>query len=311
MNKKEYILKAQDKKRAMGVLFYVFMVAPAIILYLIIIAYPICFSIFLGFTDYDFKPGQVMKFIGFDNYIKMFNDSRFWIGFKNNLIVVAVSILGQIPLGFILAYLLFRKFVRFQGFFQAMVFLPQVISTIIIGILWRNFFGVRGAATQLVGIILKDSRFRFTWFMNRNTAMLPVGIALLWIYTGFYMLVFLASLQSLNKSMIEAAQIDGANERQVFFRIIIPCLSGVIILNSILAIAGSLKGFDLIFALAPNDGLGIANYNLVLPTYMYHYAFRSRHYAFGSAISNFIVLLSVVLIMVTVIIGKLANKEKY
>lgn len=288
------VLRANGKE--FGV--YALLVAPALLIYIAVIAYPVIFSGILGFTSYNFRPGEEFTFIGFQQYARMLSDPRFWIGFRNNLIVVAVSVFGQIPLGFVLAYLLYRRYVRYQHFFQAMVFLPQAISLIVVGILWRNMFGVQGALTEIVSRILGDPSFRFTWFRYPETAMFPVAIALLWIYVGFYLIVFLANLQTIEKSVIESAQIDGANEPQIFLRIVTPAMAGVILVNTILAISGSFKGFDLIFALAPNEGMGLANYNLVLPTYMYHYAFSSQHYAFGSAISNVIVLLSVAMIIV-------------
>jgi len=290
--------------------FYAYMVAPALLLFTVVIAYPIVFSMMLGFTEYNFGPTETFSFSGLVQYERIFNDAKFWTGFKNNMIVVAVSVFGQIPLGFALAYLLYRRTVRHSHFFQAMVFLPQAISTVVVGILWRNMFGVRGAATAIAGWITGDPGFRFEWFLNPNTAMAPVAIALLWVYTGFYMLVFLANMQRLDSGLIESAQIDGASELQVFLRIIVPNMIGVIVVNSVLAISGSLKGFDLIFALAPNDGMGVANYNLVLPTYMYHYAFKTSEYAFGSAISNIIVLISIGLIVVANVVGRRVDPHR-
>ncbi len=297
------------KSSAKNRIFYIFMVSPALILFILIIAGPVLYSLGLGFTNYNFRPNQIAEFVGFDQYKKMFSDPKFWISLKNNMIVVAISIFGQIPLGFALAYLLYRKYVRFQRFFQAMVFLPQVISTVIVGILWRNFFGIRGAATAFMRFVTDNPKFNFTWFLNPNTAMIPYAIACLWIYTGFYMIVFLANLQKLDPQVIEAAQIDGAGEWSIFLKIIVPSLAGVILINCILAISGSLKGFDLIFALAPNDGMGVANSNLLLPTYMYHYAFKSSKYAFGSAISTTIVFISIGLIMVARSFGKYLNRN--
>lgn len=283
------------------------MVAPALLFFIIIIAGPIVFSLGLSFTNYDFKPNQIIEFIGLDQYIRIFQDNKFWVGLQNNLIVVAVSVFGQIPLGLILAYLLFRGQVRFTAFFQAMVFLPQVISTVVVGILFRNFFGIRGAGTAIARVLVEDPKFNFTWFLQRETAMVPIAIALLWIYTGYFMLVFLANMQKMDKGVLEAASIDGANEFMIFFRIMVPAMAGVILVNAILAISGSLKGFDMFFALAPNDGQGLGNANLVLPTYMYHYAFRPQKYAFGSAISVIIVTISIVFIMISNYVGKKLN----
>ena len=91
---------------------------------------------------------------------------------------------------------------------------------------------------------MNNPKFNFTWFLDRETAMIPIAIALLWVYTGYFMLVFLANMQKMDKGILEAASIDGANEFNIFLKIMVPSLAGVILINCILAIAGSLKGFD-------------------------------------------------------------------
>ena len=123
------------------------------------------------------------------------------------------------------------------------------------------------------------------------------------------MIIFLANLQKMNTNMIEAAKIDGATEPQIFFRVIVPLLSGTILVSTVLAIAGSLRGFDLIFAMT-TQGLQ-RNNAMVLPIFMYQTAFQDysnqMRFAFGSAISNGIVFISVVLILFSNFIGKKLN----
>jgi len=280
------------------------MVAPCMVLYLAIIAGPILASLGIAFTNNDFRPNQEWGFIGFDNFKVIFSDPVFWLGFKNNMLVVALSVFGQIPLGLLLAYFLFRNMVKAPGFYQAMVFMPQVISTVVIGRIFQSFFDIRGAATGLVRLITNDPKFTFRWFLEPGQAMIPILIGMLFIYTGFYMLMFLANMQKLDGGIVEAASIDGATEMQIFARIIAPALSGIIIINSILAIAGSLKSFDLIYAMAPNDGKGLGNNNIVLATYMYHRGFKAYKMAFGSAVSVIIVSISLVLIAISNWAGK-------
>ena len=120
------------------------------------------------------------------------------------------------------------------------------------------------------------------------------------------MIIFLANLQKVDKSILEGAKMDGASEWQIFAKIILPLLSGAIIVSSILAIAGSLKGFDLIFAMT-SQGLQ-RNNAMVLPIFMYQVAFQDYsnpvRFAFGAALSNTIVLISVALIVLSNFIGK-------
>jgi ABC-type sugar transport system permease subunit len=275
-------------------LTYIGFVFPALAIYLLIIAFPIISSVGLSFTDYNVYKNTAI-WTGLENYIKVFKDPVFWFSMKNNFFVIFVSVFGQIPLGFGLAYLIYRKLVKHSGFFQAMVFLPTVISTIIIGILWSKMFSPIGLITGIVQKITNNPNYAFTIMLDKQLAMLPIGFVLLWMYTGTYLIIFLANLQNVDPNMIEAAQIDGATEGQIFRKIIVPQLYGVIAVTAILAISGSLKSFDLIFAMT---GGGPAYYTNLLSIYMYNYAFVNYNYGVGSAISTIMVIISIILVII-------------
>ncbi len=300
-------------------------VLPGLLIYLFIIAYPICYSVYLSFSNYNPNSTEPASFVGFSNYIKVLtmnaglvdssnNIPEFWHAFKNNMIVVVVSVFGQIPIGFILAFILYRKQVKCANFFQAMVFLPQFLSTIVIGIMWRMLFMVDGPVSRIMQKLQGDPSVQFSMMMDPNKCMIPIGIALIWMYTGFYMIIFLANLQKINDSMFEAAKIDGASEVNIFFKITIPLLAPSILTSAILAIAGSLKGFGLIFALAAEGKQRINSE--VLPIYMYRIAFNNAkdpmRFAYGAAIANIIVIISVILILFSKWVGKkLGTDEDY
>ena len=218
----------------------------------------------------------------------------FWISLKNNIYIMLVSLFGQIPLGFLFAYVIHRKLVKQRDFFQTMIYLPSVISTIVIAILWQSFFSPYGPFTELV------QKFIPNWenelFFDPHKAILPVLFVILWMYTGTYLIIFLANLQKIDPALIEAARIDGATEWQVLTRIILPCLSGVILTTAILAISGSLKSFDLVFAMTAGNP---ARRTSVLSLYMYDNAFRGApNYPRANAISVSMVLLSLALIWI-------------
>jgi raffinose/stachyose/melibiose transport system permease protein len=295
------------KKRDLQALpIFAAMVAPAMIIYLFIIAYPIFYSVALSFSDFNPNRGGEWNFVGLLQYKTMFSDANFFHALKNNLIVVAVSVFGQIPIGFVLAYILYRKMVRASGFFQTIVFLPHFLSTIVIGILWKRMFQADGPVSRLMQIVSGDPSTQFEMMLHADLVMIPIGFALIWIYTGLYMIIFLANLQKINENLIEVAKIDGATETQIFFKIIVPLLSGTILVSTILAIAGSLRGFDLIFSIT-TQGLQ-RNNAMVLPIFMYQTAFQNytnpMRFAYGAAISNMIVLISLALIAISKIISR-------
>lgn len=272
---------------------YMIFVFPALAVYLAIIAFPIISSFGLSFTDYNIYKNLAI-WTGLANYIKIFKDPIFWFSMRNNFIVIFVSVFGQIPLGFGLAYLIYRKLVKRSGFFQAMVFLPTVISTIIIGILWSKMFSPIGVYPRIIQAITNNPNYTLTIMNSKQLAMIPIGFVLLWVYTGTYLIIFLANLQNIDPNIIEAAQIDGATDGQIFIKIIVPQLYGVIVLTSILAISGSLKSFDLLFAMT---GGGPAYYTNLLAIYMYQKSFINYNYGVGSAVSTVMVFLSIVLVI--------------
>lgn len=268
-------------------------VLPALAVYLAVIAFPIISSMGLSFTDYNIYKNLAI-WTGLVNYIKIFKDPVFWFSMRNNFFVIFVSVFGQIPLGFGLAYLIYRKLVKRSGFFQAMVFLPTVISTIIIGILWSKMFSPIGVVTKIIQVITNNPDYSMTIMNSKQLAMIPIGFVLLWMYTGTYLIIFLANLQNIDPNIIEAAQIDGATDGQIFRKIIVPQLYGVVVLTSILAISGSLRSFDLLFAMT---GGGPAYYTNLLSIYMYNQSFIFHNYGVGSAVSTVMVFLSIVLVI--------------
>ncbi len=284
------------------VLSYWVLVLPGFLIYVAVMAFPTVFSIFLSLSNY--KGGKLfggpnpVSLVGFGNYAKMFTDEYFYLALKNNMYIVLISVFGQIPLGFFMAYILFRGMVRGRDFFQTMIYLPCVISTVVIGILWKAFFAPTGAFTDLVRMFNPMYEAGLS-----SHPMIKVLFVILWMYTGTYLIIFMANLQKIDVSVIEAAKIDGASEMQALRYIILPALSGVIVTSAILAISGSLKSFDLIYVMTAG---GPANRTSVLSLYMYDKAFKGApNYPMANAISTVMVIISFLLIGLT----KLAERK--
>lgn len=270
---------------------YALLTGPALFIYASVIIFPIIYSFVLSFTQWSGFGMPV--FVGLDQYIRMFQDAVFLFDLRNNLLVVAVSVFGQIPLGFVLAYILYRKLVKGAGFFQPMIFLPITISAIVVAILWNQIFSPAGIYTAVMRQIKGDPRYVLQIFESRQLAMVPIMFVILWMYTGIYMIIFLANLQKISPSVIEAAIIDGATEGQILARVIFPAMVNIIFTCVVFAVSGSLKSFDLIYAMT---GGGPAHYTEVIAIYMYTNTFKYYSYGFGSAVSMVIVALSLGLI---------------
>jgi ABC-type sugar transport system permease subunit len=355
-------------------LAYWIMVLPAMLLYLLVLGFPIVISIVLSVSNYHggkMFGGEPWKITGFLQYGRLIRDPYFWAALKNNVYIVLVSIFGQLPLGFAFAYLIYRRIVRFGEFWQAVLYMPAIISVIVIGIMWAIIFSPSGIIADLVnqwragllyhqvsqvfttagGFNITDEVVRqlvhasgpvagqtFTdpipelksfiltyqpgqlellkhdlvnllgtkWspvFLSKpDVAMLPVLFVVLWCWTGFYLILFLANMQKIDVQIVEAARIDGASEGQVMGRVVLPSLSGVIVNAAILCIAGSLNSFALVFAMTRG---GPARVTELLSIYMYDSAFAGTpNFPFANAIAVSIVLLSMVLIVLTKLVER-------
>ena len=275
---------------------YALFVIPALFIYLFVMAFPTVFSVGLSLTNY--MGGKIfgnpnVRFNGLKAYLAIFTDQYFFMSLKNNIYIVLISVFGQIPLGFFLAYILNRNLIKGGGFFQTMIYLPHVISAVIIGVLFNTFF----LKSNSIWLEIRQIFDPAAEYIPGKNPMLPVLIVILWMYTGTYMLIFLANLQKIDSSVIEASKIDGASEMQTLRYIILPALSGVIVTAAILAISGSLRSFDLIWVMTLG---GPVHRTSVLAIYMYEKAFRGApNYPVANAISTVMVIISFILIGMT------------
>jgi len=285
---------------------YVILVVPALVLYLAVMAFPTVYSLALSLTNY--SGGKVfgnpnIGFAGLRNYYLILTDSYFYMALKNNLWIVFISVFGQIPLGFILAYILSRGLIKGTDFFQTMIYMPRVISAVIIGILFNKFFlSANSVFLEIQRIFNPAAEYE----VGRHP-MFPILVVILWMYVGTYVIIFLANLQKIDSSIIEASMIDGATEMQTLGHIILPALSGVIVTAAILAISGSLQAFDLIYVMTQG---GPAHRTTVLALYTYEKAFRgAANYPLANAISTVMVIISFILIAITQSVEKHFSKE--
>jgi raffinose/stachyose/melibiose transport system permease protein len=281
--------------------FWLF-VLPAFLIYLFVMAFPTLFAIFLSLTNYKggalFGPKRrAVSLVGFKYYKDMFADKYFWLALKNKLWIVFISVFGQIPLGFFMAYLIFRGMIRGKDFFQTVIYLPCVISTVVIGRLWKAITAPNGALPDIIRL------FNPSYVAgNSEHPMIAVLLVILWMYTGTYLIIFLANLQKIDTSVIEAAKIDGATEFQALRYIILPALSGGIVTSAILAISGSLKSFDLIYVMTSG---GPAKQTYVLSLYMYDHAFKGApNYPLANAVSIVMCIISFALIGITKVVER-------
>jgi raffinose/stachyose/melibiose transport system permease protein len=264
--------------------------APAVIVYTLFAIIPIFVSFYYslvewnGFTD--------MRFVGLANFAEAFRDSIFWHSFVNNLYVVAASVFGQVPIALFFALLLNRK-LKGSKLFRTVGFLPVVISTVVVSLVWGMIFNVRrGLINQFLSAVGLEA-WRQNWLGDPKLAMLSVCITIIWQFVGLYLIIFLAALQNIPGEIDDAARIDGASGLKQTIHITLPMIRDTILVAVILCISGSLRTFDLIYVMT-SGGPGHATE--VLATYMFDKTFSSTRYGYGSAISVCIFFFSLALI---------------
>ncbi|MCP4400455.1 MAG: sugar ABC transporter permease [bacterium] len=270
---------------------YFILALPAIIIYGFVIIIPLLYTFFLSFTNW--AGFGAPKLIGLQNYLTVFADPVFWFSIRNNLLIVVVSVCGQVPLGFFMAYLLYRKIVAYRGFFESMLFLPSILSPVVVGILFSIIFAPTGLIAMVIKNILGVPTFDLVTFLDRETAIIPYLIVILWMYTGMYMIIFTANLQKISVDLLEAATLEGASELQTMRYIILPLMVNTFFICSIYAIAGSLKGFELLWVMTRG---GPSYYTHVLGIYMMNTSFTYYKYGLGSTLAIILILSSVLLI---------------
>ncbi|GGA09887.1 binding-protein-dependent transport systems inner membrane component [Paenibacillus marchantiophytorum] len=264
---------------------------PALVIYLFFVIVPIFWSAYYGF--FDWKGIGAAKFIGFDNYVEVIKDPIFWKSFKNNMLIVAASVFGQVPIAMILALLLMRS-TFFQRVIRASVFMPMVLSSVVVGIIWGYIYHPQiGILNFMLDGIGLDS-WKKAWLSDPKVSMFALMVPIIWNYIGPYMIMFIAALQNISPEIEDAAQLDGVGPVRKLFAVTLPMIWDTVKVAVVLCISGSLKAFDLIYVMT---GGGPAHSTELLASYMYNSTFNVYRFGFGSAISTAIIILSLILIV--------------
>jgi raffinose/stachyose/melibiose transport system permease protein len=270
-------------------LFQYLYLAPAFLLLLLFVYYPIVNNFWLSFFEWSpFSPNK--EFINIANYTRLFQDPIFYTALKNNLVFVGTSVVFQVIGGLILAAILediiFR---RFSTFLRTVYFLPVLISMSVIGILFEYIYnpeiGLLNAFLKLIGL----ESFATGWLGNHETAMYAVIAVSQWQNIGWAAMLYILALQKIPQELYEAATIDGANRIQRFLHVTVPQSKEMIFVMSVYTITGSFLVFSEVFVLTVG---GPANATQVFSTYLYQKAFHDSELGYASAIANVMLMIT-------------------
>ncbi|HMA61634.1 MAG TPA: sugar ABC transporter permease [bacterium] len=263
---------------------------PYVVYFLIFLAFPLVFSFVLIFHKWNII--TPMEFIGIDNFVRMFQDAKFFRAILNTLIFLVIHIPLQIIIALLLAVLLNKK-IKMRGFFRALYFLPVIVSGVVVTIIWQQLYAYE---TGLINLLLnKLGLSGLPWLNSPDLAMPSIAIMATWKNVGLYTVLFLVGLQSIPRYLYEAADIDGASEIQKFFHITLPALNNTMVLVVILSTIG---GFSLFVEPFVMTGGGPMNRTLSAMLYIYNQAFYFGHMGYAAALGFFFAAIVMVVILI-------------
>lgn len=279
-------------------------VAPALVMFVLILVIPMCQMIYYSFCDYAALTPP--KFVGLANYKKLFmKDDTFRIAFKNSMFFMVFSAVSQQIAGLLLAVLL-TNIPKGRNLFKNIYYLPCVLSSAALGLLWSFMFNPRIGINQLLAKFGIEGPL---WLMESSgfivLPMWVIAFVALWQYLGNNMMLYMAQIMGISRDVYEASYIDGASKLKAFRYITLPLIKPMMVTSLSLNCIGSLKFFDLVY----NMTQGGPNHRTeVLATHLYAEGFNYFKYGYASSIS---VVLLVLCLIVTFLVKKVIKVETY
>ena len=272
---------------------------PAAIFMFVFIFYPIVDSFIISTYKWNGIAAD-KQFIGLANWAKLVRDGNFWFAFRNNIIIMVMSIVIQIPIG--LAEATFLEFCGKKGTaFKVLWFIPMLMSSVAIGFLFTYALAANGGIISWVSHLFGGGNIDLLG--NQKTALMTVIMVIAWQFVPFYMVYCMAAYTNISLDVYEASIIDGATKGQYFWRIALPLLMPSVKSAAILSMVGSLKYFDLIYVMT---GGGPGTATELMATYMYKNSFSQFNMGYGSAVAGgmFILITTMSLVTMGLINGK-------
>lgn len=272
---------------------YVF-ISPFYFLYGVFGIFPLLYGFWLSLHTWDGI--SAMQWVGLENYITLFSDDIWWKTIYNTLWLFFAATVPQLFLAFVLAYIINSTYIKGKDILRAAYFMPIVASAVAVALIWSSLFGERygllNYALSFVGVKPID------WLGNAKWLKPSMAIVIIWQWTGYTMIIFLAGLQSINQEIYEAARVDGAETRHLLFHITLPLMKQVILFQVILSIIGAMQNFDVPVMLAggtqSSSPGGTGRSGLVSMVLIYWTAFKYTQFGYASAMAFVLFILIVV-----------------
>lgn len=293
MSKREIAKKTKTKNSVMNsdtVAGYVF-ASPFIIGFICFSLIPICMSLYYSFTNYTFSATEI-KFVGFKNYIQLFNDEIFRKSVLKTLQFVLISVPLKLIFALLIAMALTKK-TKMTVLYRSLYYLPSLIGgSVAIALVWKQLFARKGLFNTVLSNLGLDT---INWFGSEKLAIYPLILMAVWQF-GSSMIIFAAGLKQIPTSYYEAAEMDGANYFQKFINITLPSLSPIILYNLVMQTINAFMTFTQAYIITEG---GPNNATMLYALYVYNQAFRYNDMAYACAMSwIMLVIISVITLVI-------------
>ena len=272
--------KLTGRKRDERVAAYIF-VAPAVILLIAFLVVPMIYTVYFSGFKYQIMRPDAMKFIGFENYQKLFSDKNFWLALKNTVYFTVIVVPCQCALALALALLVSKKF-RGVAVFRTMYFAPQLTSMVVISVLWSVLYNANPNTGLINSILVSLGMSPIKFLSDANTAMNSIIFMSAWQGAGYQMMIFLAGLQGIPRDQYQAASIDGATKFKQFLYITLPGLKGTIKYVIMITMIQAMKLFTQPYIMTQG---GPKNSTKTLVYYIYTQGFQKGNFGYACSIA--------------------------
>ena len=272
--------KLSGRKRDERVAAYIF-VAPAVILLIAFLVVPMIYTVYFSGFKYQIMRPDAMKFIGFENYQKIFSDKNFWLALKNTVYFTVIVVPCQCVLALALALLVSKKF-RGVAVFRTMYFAPQLTSMVVISVLWSVLYNANPNTGLINSILVSLGMSPIKFLSDASTAMNSIIFMSAWQGAGYQMMIFLAGLQGIPRDQYEAASVDGATKFKQFLYITIPGLKGTIKYVIMITMIQAMKLFTQPYIMTQG---GPKNSTKTLVYYIYTQGFQKGNFGYACSIA--------------------------
>jgi raffinose/stachyose/melibiose transport system permease protein len=275
-------------------------VAPALVVYAAFVLYPLGRAVHLSLYDWDGL--SLATFVGLGNYAEVVTDEQLRAAFGHALVLIVFFALLPTAIGLVLAAVLTRGRVRGLPFFRTVVFLPQVIAMVVVGVAWRQLYAPDGSVNDLLDLVGLGGLTR-AWLGDTTFALPAVGVIGTWVQTGLVTVLLMAGMSRIPDQLFEAARLDGAGPVREFFAITLPSVRGELAVALTLTVIAALKTFDLIYI---TTGGGPGNRTSVPSFEVYNRAFRLGEVGSAAAVG---VTLTAIIFVVNLAVARIGERR--